>query len=100
MAFASIPDAATDIREGRMIIVADDEDRENEGDLVCAAELVTPEMVNFILRKARGWLCLALTGERADQLRLPQQTEENTEEQRTAFTVSIDAAPKFGVTTG
>ena len=83
-----------------MIIVADDEDRENEGDLVCAAELVTPEMVNFILRKARGWLCLALTGERADQLRLPQQTEENTEEQRTAFTVSIDAAPRFGVTTG
>ena len=100
MRFGTIDQAIADIKAGKMIIVADDEDRENEGDLVCAAELVTPEMVNFILRKARGWLCLALTGERADQLRLPQQTEENTEEQRTAFTVSIDAAPKFGVTTG
>jgi 3,4-dihydroxy 2-butanone 4-phosphate synthase/GTP cyclohydrolase II len=100
MRFGTIEQAIADIKAGKMVIVADDEDRENEGDLVCAAELVTPEMVNFILRKARGWLCLALTGERADQLRLPQQTEENTEEQRTAFTVSIDAAPKFGVTTG
>jgi len=100
MRFGSVEQAIADIKAGKMVIVADDEDRENEGDLVCAAELVTPEMVNFILRKARGWLCLALTGERADQLRLPQQTEENTEEQRTAFTVSIDAAPKFGVTTG
>jgi 3,4-dihydroxy 2-butanone 4-phosphate synthase / GTP cyclohydrolase II len=100
MRFGTIEQAIADIKAGRMVIVADDEDRENEGDLICAAELVTPEMVNFILRKARGWLCLALTGERADQLRLPQQTEENTEEQRTAFTVSIDAAPKFGVTTG
>jgi 3,4-dihydroxy 2-butanone 4-phosphate synthase/GTP cyclohydrolase II len=100
MRFGTIEQAIADIKAGKLVIVADDEDRENEGDLVCAAELVTPEMVNFILRKARGWLCLALTGERADQLRLPQQTEENTEEQRTAFTVSIDAAPKFGVTTG
>src|SRR5438105_4600705 len=100
MQFGTIEQAIADIKAGKMVIVADDEDRENEGDLICAAELVTPEMVNFILRKARGWLCLALTGERADQLRLPQQTEENTEEQRTAFTVSIDAAPKFGVTTG
>jgi 3,4-dihydroxy 2-butanone 4-phosphate synthase/GTP cyclohydrolase II len=100
MRFGTIEQAIADIKAGKMIIVADDEDRENEGDLVCAAELITPEMVNFILRKARGWLCLALTGERADQLRLPQQTEENSEEQRTAFTVSIDAAPKFGVTTG
>jgi 3,4-dihydroxy 2-butanone 4-phosphate synthase/GTP cyclohydrolase II len=100
MRFGTVEQAIADIKAGKMVIVADDEDRENEGDLICAAELVTPEMVNFILRKARGWLCLALTGERADQLRLPQQTEENTEEQRTAFTVSIDAAPKFGVTTG
>ena len=100
MRFGTVEQAIADIKAGKMIIVADDEDRENEGDLICAAELVTPEMVNFILRKARGWLCLALTGDRADQLRLPQQTEENTEEQRTAFTVSIDAAPKFGVTTG
>ena len=100
MRFGTVEQAIADIKAGKLIIVADDEDRENEGDLICAAELVTPEMVNFILRKARGWLCLALTGERADQLRLPQQTEDNTEEQRTAFTVSIDAAPKFGVTTG
>ena len=100
MRFGTVEQAIADIKAGKLIIVADDEERENEGDLICAAELVTPELVNFILRKARGWLCLALTGERADQLRLPQQTEENTEEQRTAFTVSIDAAPKFGVTTG
>lgn len=100
MRFGTVEQAIADIKAGKLIIVADDEDRENEGDLICAAELVTPELVNFILRKARGWLCLALSGERADQLRLPQQTEENTEEQRTAFTVSIDAAPKFGVTTG
>lgn len=100
MRFGTVEQAIADIKAGKLVIVADDEDRENEGDLIGAAELVTPEMVNFIIRKARGWLCLALTGERADQLRLPQQTEENTEEQRTAFTVSIDAAPKFGVTTG
>jgi 3,4-dihydroxy 2-butanone 4-phosphate synthase / GTP cyclohydrolase II len=100
MRFGTVEQAIADIKAGKLIIVADDEDRENEGDLICAAELVTPELVNFILRKARGWLCLAVTGERADQLRLPQQTDENTEEQRTAFTVSIDAAPKFGVTTG
>src|SRR6476646_1402221 len=100
MRFGTVEQAIADIKVGKLVIVADDEDRENEGDLIGAAELVTPEMVNFIIRKARGWLCLALTGERADELRLPQQTEENTEEQRTAFTVSIDAAPKFGVTTG
>ncbi len=100
MRFGTIEQAIADIKAGKLVIVADDEDRENEGDLIGAAELVTPEMVNFIIRKARGWLCLAVTAERADELRLPQQTEHNTEEQRTAFTVSIDAAPKFGVTTG
>ena len=100
MRFGTVQQAIADIKAGKMIIVADDEDRENEGDLICAADLVTPEMINFILRKARGWLCLALSGELADKLRLPQQTDDNNEEQRTAFTVSIDAAPKFGVTTG
>src|SRR6185295_15694257 len=100
MAFGTIGQAIEDIGAGKLILVADDEDRENEGDLICAASLVTPELINFMIRKAGGLICLALTGERADQLRLPQQTEHNTEEQRTAFTVSIDAGPRFGVTTG
>ncbi|MEP6507282.1 MAG: bifunctional 3,4-dihydroxy-2-butanone-4-phosphate synthase/GTP cyclohydrolase II [Gemmatimonadales bacterium] len=100
MQFGTVEQAIADIKAGKLILVADDEDRENEGDLICAAQLVTPELINFMIKKAGGWICLALTGERADQLRLPQQTEHNTEEQRTAFTVSIDAAPRFGVTTG
>jgi 3,4-dihydroxy 2-butanone 4-phosphate synthase/GTP cyclohydrolase II len=100
MGFGTIEQAVADIRAGKMILVADDEDRENEGDLICSASLVTPELINFMIRKAGGLICLALTGERADQLRLPQQSEQNTEEQRTAFTVSIDAAHRFGVTTG
>ena len=100
MQFGTVEQAIADIEAGKLIIVADDEDRENEGDLICAAQLVTPELINFMIKKAGGWICLALTGERADQLQLPQQSEENTEEQRTAFTVSIDAAARFGVTTG
>jgi len=98
--FGTIEHAIADVRAGRMILVADDEDRENEGDLICAASLVTPEAINFMIKNAGGLICLALSGERADQLRLPQQSEQNTEEQRTAFTVSIDAAHRFGVTTG
>jgi 3,4-dihydroxy 2-butanone 4-phosphate synthase / GTP cyclohydrolase II len=100
MSFGTVEQAIADIKAGKLILVADDEDRENEGDVVCAAQLVTAELINFMIKKAGGWICLALTGERADQLRLPQQSEQNTEEQRTAFTVSIDAAPRFGVTTG
>ena len=100
MAFGTIEQAIADIRAGRFIVVADDEDRENEGDLVCAAHLVTPEMVNFMIRKAGGMICLALTGERVEQLQLPLMSEENSEAMRTAFTVTIDAAPRFGVTTG
>jgi 3,4-dihydroxy 2-butanone 4-phosphate synthase/GTP cyclohydrolase II len=100
MQFGTVEQAIADIKAGKLIIVADDEDRENEGDLICAAQLVTPELINFMIKKAGGWICLALTGERADQLQLPQQSKENTEEQRTAFTVSIDAASRFGVTTG
>jgi 3,4-dihydroxy 2-butanone 4-phosphate synthase / GTP cyclohydrolase II len=95
----SIARALDDLRAGKFIVVADDEDRENEGDLVCAAECVTPEMVNFML-DAKGMICLAITGERADLLGLGPQSDDNTEVMRTAFTVSIDAAPKFGVTTG
>src|SRR5678809_667529 len=100
MQLATVEQAIADVKAGKLIIVADDEDRENEGDLICAAQHISPELVNFMIKKAGGWICLALTGERADQLQLPQQTEHNTEEQRTAFTVSIDAAPRFGVTTG
>src|SRR5947207_2314346 len=98
MAFASIPDAATDIREGRMIIIVDDEDRENEGDLVCAAELVTPEKINFMAREGRGLICLPLTEERCDELNLQPQVAENTSWLGTAFTVSIEA--RRGVTSG
>jgi 3,4-dihydroxy 2-butanone 4-phosphate synthase/GTP cyclohydrolase II len=100
MEFGTVGQAIADIKAGKLIIVADDEDRENEGDLICAAELVTPEMINFMIRKGGGWICLALTGERADQLELAQQSEVNTDEYRTAFTISIDADERFGVTTG
>ena len=99
MPFGTIDQAIADIRAGKFVIVADDEDRENEGDLICAAQLITPAMVNFMLR-AKGMICLALPPERVDQLRLNPQGDENTEAMRTAFTVSIDAAPRFGVTTG
>ena len=98
MPFASIPDAAADIREGRMIIIVDDEDRENEGDLVCAAEKVTPEIVNFMARHARGLVCLPLTEERCDELNLIPQVADNTSKLGTAFTISIEA--RRGVTTG
>ena len=98
MPFASIPDAAADIREGRMIIIVDDEDRENEGDLVCAAEKVTPEIINFMARHARGLVCLPLTEERCNELNLPPQVADNTSHLGTAFTISIEA--RRGVTTG
>jgi len=98
--FGTIEQAIDDLRNGKIIIVADDEDRENEGDLVCAAELVTPELINFMTVHGRGLICLALPGERCDELGLPQMTERNTEELGTAFTVSIDADRCFGVTTG
>jgi 3,4-dihydroxy 2-butanone 4-phosphate synthase/GTP cyclohydrolase II len=100
MAFATVEEAIEEMRAGRMVIVADDEDRENEGDLICAAQRVTPDHVNFMLKHARGMICVALTPERVDQLGLAPMSDVNTEEQRTAFTVSVDAAPRFGVTTG
>jgi 3,4-dihydroxy 2-butanone 4-phosphate synthase/GTP cyclohydrolase II len=98
--FGTIEQAIDDLRNGKIVIVADDEDRENEGDFVCAAELVTPETINFMTLQGRGLICLALTGERCDQLGLPQMAERNTEEFSTAFTVSVDAERRFGVTTG
>jgi 3,4-dihydroxy 2-butanone 4-phosphate synthase / GTP cyclohydrolase II len=100
MTFGTIEQAVEDLKNGKAVIVADDEDRENEGDLVCAAELVTPEMINFMTLQGRGLICLALTGDRCDQLGLPQMTDRNTEDQSTAFTVSVDAERRFGVTTG
>lgn len=98
MPLASIEDAARDVAAGKMIIVVDDEDRENEGDLVCAAELVTPEIINFMAVHGRGLICLPLTEERCNELQLFPQTTENTSSMGTAFTTSIEA--RVGVTTG
>ena len=98
MPFATIEQAAADIREGRMIIIVDDEDRENEGDLVCAAEKVTPEIINFMATHARGLICMPLTEERCDELHLTMQVADNTSFLGTAFTVSIEA--RKGVSTG
>ncbi|MCP4449125.1 MAG: 3,4-dihydroxy-2-butanone-4-phosphate synthase [Myxococcales bacterium] len=90
--------ALADVREGKMVILVDDEDRENEGDLVMAAEKVTPEAVNFMAAYGRGLICLTLTGEAIDKLQLPMMVRDNTASLGTAFTVSIEA--KYGVTTG
>ena len=98
MPFASIEEAAADLRGGRMIIIVDDEDRENEGDLACAAECVTPEVINFMATHARGLVCMPLTEERCDELQLTMQVADNTSYLGTAFTVSIEA--RRGVTTG
>jgi len=100
MPFDSVEAALEEIRQGRIIIVADDEDRENEGDLVCAASLITPETVNFMTQFGRGLICVALTPPRAAELGLPLLTDENTDPQGTAFTISVDAHRRFGVTTG
>jgi 3,4-dihydroxy 2-butanone 4-phosphate synthase/GTP cyclohydrolase II len=100
MPFNTVERAIADIKAGKLVIVADDEDRENEGDLVGAAQLVTPELVNFMLNRARGLICVALTGERVDQLELPPMAETRLDEYRTAYTVTVDASPRFGVTTG
>ena len=100
MVFGTIEQAIEDVRNGKFVIVADDEDRENEGDLICAAQLVTPEMVNFMIKKAGGMICLALTGDRVDALGLDLMSETNLDDYRTAYTVTIDASPRFGVTTG
>lgn len=100
MPFASIEQALTDLKAGKVIVVVDDEDRENEGDLVCAAESATPDVINFMAQHGRGWICLALTPEDCDRLELPQMVTRNTESMETAFTVTIDAERRFGVTTG
>jgi 3,4-dihydroxy 2-butanone 4-phosphate synthase/GTP cyclohydrolase II len=99
MPFGTIEQAIDDLRAGKFIIVADDENRENEGDLIGAAEFVTPVMVNFLMH-AKGMICLALSAEKIAQLDLPMMGAENTDALRTAYTVTVDAAPRFGVTTG
>jgi 3,4-dihydroxy 2-butanone 4-phosphate synthase/GTP cyclohydrolase II len=96
--FIDVPGALAEVRAGRMIVVVDDEDRENEGDLTLAAEFVTPEAINFMAKHGRGLICLALTEERADYLRLFPMTQQNTSRFGTAFTESIEA--REGVTTG
>lgn len=98
MSFASISEAIEETRAGRMLVVVDDEDRENEGDLTIAASAVTPEVINFMATYGRGLICLTLTGERCDALRLPLMSPLNTSNFGTAFTESIDALK--GVTTG
>jgi 3,4-dihydroxy 2-butanone 4-phosphate synthase/GTP cyclohydrolase II len=98
MPIATIEEAVEEIRRGRMVILVDDEDRENEGDLTMAAEMVTPEAINFMARFGRGLICLTLTPDKCDTLRLPPMVSSNTSSFGTAFTVSIEA--KKGVTTG
>ncbi|WP_010468798.1 bifunctional 3,4-dihydroxy-2-butanone-4-phosphate synthase/GTP cyclohydrolase II [Streptomyces somaliensis] len=95
-----VEQAVRDIAAGRPVVVVDDEDRENEGDLVVAAEKATPEIVAFMMSECRGLICAPMEGEELDRLGLPQMVEDNTESMRTAFTVSVDAAPAHGVTTG
>lgn len=98
--FDSIDAALVDFKSGRAVVVVDDENRENEGDLVCAAQFATPSMINFMAVEARGLICLSLTGDRLDALELPLMVSQNTDTNQTAFTVSIDASPELGVTTG
>ena len=100
MGFGTVEQAIADIHAGKLIVVADDEDRESEGDLVGAAQLVTPDMVNFMATHGRGLICLALTPERTRALGLQQMAAESSDSYETAFTVGVDAAKRFGVTTG
>src|SRR5882762_10266832 len=98
MSFASISEAVRDIRRGKLIIVVDDPDRENEGDLVCAASKATPANINFMAKYGRGLICLPVIGKRLDQLRITPMVENNEEVRDAAFTVSVDA--RHQVTTG
>ena len=99
-AFSTVEEAIEAIRNGEIVIIADDEDRENEGDFVCAAEKVTPEIINFMAMEGRGLICLTMTPDMCDKLQLFQMISHSSDPMGTAFTVSVDAAPKFGVTTG
>src|SRR5713101_531782 len=96
--FATVEEAVEEIRQGRMIVLVDDEDRENEGDLAMAAEKITPEAINFMAKYARGLICMPLTEDRCDELHLPLMSPINTSAHGTAFCEAIDA--RVGVTTG
>src|SRR5256714_3498673 len=96
--FATVEDAIEDIRQGRFVVVVDAPDRENEGDLVIAAQFATPEKINFMVTHGRGWICLCLTEERADELGLHPMTDRNETRLGTAYTVTFEA--REGVTTG
>jgi 3,4-dihydroxy 2-butanone 4-phosphate synthase / GTP cyclohydrolase II len=98
--FDPIETALSDFAAGKMVVVVDDENRENEGDLICAAQTVTPDQINFMAVHARGLICVAMTGDRLDSLDLPLMVSNNTDPNQTAFTVSIDASPHLGVSTG
>ena len=98
--FNSIEDALADIANGKMVIVVDDEDRENEGDLMMAAQFATPEAINFMIKYAKGLVCLPATDAILNKFNLKQMVPENKEKLKTAFTVSIDGAQKHGITTG
>ena len=100
IAFDSVADGLAAIRNGESIVVVDDENRENEGDLICAAQFATPEQINFMATEARGLICLAMEGDRLDALDLPLMVDRNTDSNQTAFTVSVDAGPENGVSTG
>jgi 3,4-dihydroxy 2-butanone 4-phosphate synthase/GTP cyclohydrolase II len=98
MGLATVPEAIEEFRQGRILIIVDDESRENEGDLAMAAEKVTPEAINIMAREARGLICMPITGERLEELRIPMMVQDNTSRFSTAFTISVEA--KHGVTTG
>ncbi|MDA0717348.1 MAG: bifunctional 3,4-dihydroxy-2-butanone-4-phosphate synthase/GTP cyclohydrolase II [Cyanobacteria bacterium] len=100
ISFDSVADGLAAIRNGESIVVVDDENRENEGDLICAAQFATPAQINFMATEARGLICLAMEGERLDSLDLPLMVDRNTDSNQTAFTVSVDAGPENGVSTG
>ncbi|MDD3437229.1 MAG: 3,4-dihydroxy-2-butanone-4-phosphate synthase, partial [Candidatus Gastranaerophilales bacterium] len=98
--FDTVEEAIESFKAGRPVLIADDEDRENEGDVICSAQMITSDIINFMAMECRGLVCLAITPERAKELELTQMVEKNTESAQTAFTQSIDGAAKFGVTTG
>ena len=94
MSLATIPEAIEDLKKGKFVIIVDDENRENEGDLAMAAEKVTPEAINFMAREARGLICMPIIGQRLDELKIPPMVQENTAQYSTAFSVSIEAKHK------
>src|SRR6478672_9294730 len=99
MKLNTIPDAIADIKAGKLIIVVDDEDRENEGDFICAAKSVTPQIINFMATHGRGLICMPMAEEMCDRLELPMMVTKNSAQHETAFTVSVDLLG-FGCTTG